>query len=864
MRNISVFLRNFLLRLILVAASILLTVYFFYRFTFINLSPFIAIFSIILFIAELHTVFHLYGMFYALWPRKYHRYTKKYLNKNLQLNIFICICGEPAEVVRQTIISAKNAADLYNKTIKPKNKARVVVLNDGKVAKKDNWKDIYRIAKELKVLHIARSKPGGFKAGNINNGLIRTKAGNPHETLDIILDADFSVKERFLFEIIKPFKDNSVDFAQSPQRYKNETSWVAKASAAHQIFFFDYICDSKAHDNALFLCGTNFAIRRSALESIGGMDTRFITEDFATSLELHLIGKKGVFIPEVLAEGIAPSTLKAYFSQQQRWSKGSFDVSFSYLRQILFGPLTLRQKFHYLLSATYYLIGMRDLLLMLAPLPYLFFGVSLIRANTWEFLLFVYAPLIVSNFIMYVFLFKHPIKSLVLDIASFPVFVAAFLSSLFRKELTFIVTIKKYEKENPFAVYKLQLAVVFLLVLGLIYGFSRAVTHGGAILNYFWATFDVLFLLVGFYLIIRENYNTSFLETPIFTIRRLLTFVPKSPRIIFSRTMSMFLLIGLILYSFLPIALIKTATIALDLPAYETEELLVPSNGVYYGYYQPSLNSHPLDPKTTVVDGERPTLAMFYQDWAPKNKFDANFLYGLSITGTLPIITWEPWDTSKKLTITPQQIINGKYDPFIRQWAKDSAKYHQPFFLRFAHEMNGDWYPWGKQSPQTYIAMWHHVHDIFEEENATNVIWVWSPNNTDKDGNTSSILSYYPGDAYVDWVGFSGFNWGTTTNKTSWLNFKELATDVYVILSKLNKPVMIAETSSVSLGGNKQEWFKDMLSNLQNFPQIKAVVLFDEKIQKADFSLKSGENFQTIVNENINANPYFLKTLLMK
>ncbi len=47
-------------------------------------------------------------------------------------------------------------------------------------------------------------------------------------------------------------------------------------------------------------------------------------------------------------------------------------------------------------------------------------------------------------------------------------------------------------------------------------------------------------------------------------------------------------------------------------------------------------------------------------------------------------------------------------------------------------------------------------------EGATNVDWVWSPN---RDGSTAAALNtfttLYPGDAYVDYIGFSGYNWGT-------------------------------------------------------------------------------------------------------
>ncbi|HEX8834486.1 MAG TPA: glycosyltransferase, partial [Abditibacteriaceae bacterium] len=322
--------RNVLKRVYVLFGGLWLTAYFVFRFQYINMTPALAVFSVILFLAELHTILHLYGMFYSLWPRKYELYEEPNLDRNLRCNLFVCVCGEPPEVVRETIKSAMEAARFYNESINPIHSARVVVLNDGKVARKENWYQIQEICEELGVQHVARDIPGGFKAGNINNGLKQTPTDDPHNTLDIIFDSDFCAKPEFLVEIVKPFSDSTVDFAQSPQRYKNEETWVAKAAAAHQIFFFDHICPAKGYDNALFLCGTNFAIRRSALDAVDGIDTRYITEDYSTSLNLHLKGRKGVFIPRVLALGMAPTSLKQYFTQQKRWSKGNFDVTRQY------------------------------------------------------------------------------------------------------------------------------------------------------------------------------------------------------------------------------------------------------------------------------------------------------------------------------------------------------------------------------------------------------------------------------------------------------------------------------------------------------------------------------------------------------
>ena len=88
-----------------------------------------------------------------------------------------------------------------------------------------------------------------------------------------------------------------------------------------------------------------------------------------------------------------------------------------------------------------------------------------------------------------------------------------------------------------------------------------------------------------------------------------------------------------------------------------------------------------------------------------------------------------------------------------RQWATAAKAWGHPFFLRFDHEMNGNWqFPWAEllngNKPGDYVKAWRHVHDMFTSLGATNVSWVWCPNVSG--GSTRPMAQLYPGDAYVD------------------------------------------------------------------------------------------------------------------
>src|SRR5438477_654456 len=90
-----------------------------------------------------------------------------------------------------------------------------------------------------------------------------------------------------------------------------------------------------------------------------------------------------------------------------------------------------------------------------------------------------------------------------------------------------------------------------------------------------------------------------------------------------------------------------------------------------------------------------------------------------------------------------------------------------------AHDPGGADEGCGGHDPARYIAAWRRIHDRFVAAGATNVVWVWAPNVTDVEGGPET-MAYYPGDAYVDWTGVDGYNWGTSDPSFAWQSFKEV------------------------------------------------------------------------------------------
>ncbi|HUO56100.1 MAG TPA: cellulose synthase catalytic subunit, partial [Candidatus Paceibacterota bacterium] len=225
------------------------------------------------------------------------------------VDVFIPVAGEPAELVERTV-SAALRMDYPSFTI--------YLLNDGYVAGKENWMDIEDLAQRQGVHCITRTVPGGAKAGNINNALSQTSG-----EVIAIFDCDHIPHRDFLRKTAGYFKDPRMGFVQTPQFYRNFAhNYVTMSSWEQQEIFFGPICRGKNRLNAVTMCGTNMLVSRRAFLRVGGMNQDSIAEDFITGLLMHKAGFRSVYVPEVLAAGLATEDLRTYAKQQFRWARG--------------------------------------------------------------------------------------------------------------------------------------------------------------------------------------------------------------------------------------------------------------------------------------------------------------------------------------------------------------------------------------------------------------------------------------------------------------------------------------------------------------------------------------------------------------
>ncbi len=259
--------------------------------------------------------------------------------------------------------------------------------------------------------------------------------------------------------------------------------------------------------------------------------------------------------------------------------------------------------------------------------------------------------------------------------------------------------------------------------------------------------------------------------------------------------------------------------------------------------------------------GKDLAIVMYFVPWSPFDPFLLDEIQRRIPKERRPVImlTWEPSSYSSGCDLGygddaegPIRAINaGHCDDFIRSYARALKARPERFILRFAHEMNiadAAWWPghYGLDAA-SYVAMYRRVRGIFRAEDTQNVEWMWSPNHaSDPQAAWNDIFNYYPGDADVDWIGLSGYNWYTWRSRP-WATFEALYQDVLQTLAcRYAKPVIIAEIGSVAAksSGSKAEWISNLYDELEGFPFVRGVVWYNDyafgRPDHADFRVTTG------------------------
>lgn len=274
---------------------------------------------------------------------------------------------------------------------------------------------------------------------------------------------------------------------------------------------------------------------------------------------------------------------------------------------------------------------------------------------------------------------------------------------------------------------------------------------------------------------------------------------------------------------------------------------LEPDRGVYHGVLLNTDNRerfHAEYRKYCELAGCKPSMiGTFHAMWSkgvrvPDEAFGPRLRLLGEIPGVVPFVKFisGDWKDTSNDFLRADEILAGKHDDAFEGIARQARDFGKPFLLSLNHEMNGDWYfysePYTKNptdwTAEKFVAVWRRIHGIFRQQGALKVAFAFCPAVQGRKLRGLDALhghqAYYPGDAWVDWVG------GSFYNDVNHLALDALAT------SYPGKPIIIAEWGTEAHRG---AWYRpqpypgdarhmEMTFQifLKRYPNLKAMTYF--------------------------------------
>ncbi|SES34445.1 cellulose synthase (UDP-forming) [Tranquillimonas rosea] len=368
-----------------------------------------------------------------------------------RVDVLIPTLDEPRDLLAVTLAAARNMA--Y-----PPELVKVVLCDDGgtdarcgnpdpvkAAAARKRRRELQELCDELGCIYMTRPENRSAKAGNLNEALSRLDG-----ELVVIFDADHAPTRDFLARTVGYFAENEKLFlVQTPHFFLNDDPvarnlHLGEDTPPENEMFYGQLHEGLDRWGGAFFCGSAAVLRRTALDEVGGISGNTITEDAETALTIHSRGWESMYLNHAMVAGLQPETFASFLQQRGRWATGMMQLLTS---KFPFAQRGMRpfQQLCYFNSMTYWLFPLFRLVLLLAPLTYLFFGIELFVTTASEALAYMSSYLIISYVVQNTLYgtTRRPFLSEIYEIAQTPYLVRAVIGALARpKSASFKVTSK--------------------------------------------------------------------------------------------------------------------------------------------------------------------------------------------------------------------------------------------------------------------------------------------------------------------------------------------------------------------------------------------------------------------------------------
>ena len=240
------------------------------------------------------------------------------------------------------MVPAHNEGKVIYKTVRsllllnyPNDKYEIIVINDN--SSDNTYDELLKVKEEfkaenLKILNTDKITGGKGKSNALNLGYELSKG-----EYIAIYDADNTTEKNALRYLITTILSNDkLGAVIGKFRTRNRDRNLLTKFINIETLSFQWMSQA-GRWQLLNLCtipGTNFVIRKSVLEELGGWDTKAISEDTEISFRLYKLGYKIAFMPKAVTWEQEPETIKVWFKQRTRWAKGNIYVLNKYIMKI--------------------------------------------------------------------------------------------------------------------------------------------------------------------------------------------------------------------------------------------------------------------------------------------------------------------------------------------------------------------------------------------------------------------------------------------------------------------------------------------------------------------------------------------------
>jgi cellulose synthase (UDP-forming) len=663
-----------------------------------------------------------------------------------------------------------------------------------------------------------------------------------YENYDLVvqMDADHVPEPRYLEEMIRPFADPSVGYVSAPSICDRNAaeSWSARGRLYAEGALHGALQSGYNGGFAPLCIGSHYAVRTAALRQIGGLGPE-LAEDHSTTLMMNAYGWRGVHAINALAHGDGPKTFPDFARQEFQWARSLTTLLFKYTPQLL-PKLPIRLKFQFLFSQIWYsAFSVMMLVMTVIPASALWLDTRIVNVAYPYFFFFggaVSLSLVAMFHRLRRFGLFRPVDAKILSwegtlflFARWPWslagVIAAVIDNAFGYTAQFRVTPKGENNINPLPFRVLVPYVLLVLFCGLpvvlldvrtafgylMFSWINALVYGALLIciilkhakenKLVWSVSQM-----ALYRWAKTGLIMTVLAVPLIGIEKLpqgfnsLLWIDQSHNISFATR-------------FVSSAYAKN---------YANPTMLSATSPVAYGVY---------DPEGRLKESAGITIQHIFIQW---QIVDVRKLretsWSAAASGETLLVTVEPFTRAQNWRDGAEslfaEILSGGYNPEILRTCGALRDTNGPVLVRWGHEMDdtSGRYPWAGREPLGYVKAYRHFVEICRTV-APNIRYVWSPT------GLRDAAPFYPGDAYVDFVGISLYSleaWDLD-NLGRFSGAKEVLSNRYKNVQRYGKLIIVAELGVSGSQEYVNQWLLSLRSALNSFPLIRAIVFFNDR-----------------------------------